>query len=215
MRLTWWTMLGLTVLGVGLIATALLGATAPASCGKADDSRAAGLLVQASDEYAAVRADDPGNTCAKPGVTQLAAAFCDRAGVLDNRDDPAGAEKGYERVLELEPPVKPCAAQRSCLHGSASAKAGLYAQADKAYAAVLDKQPDSACASAGIATIATALCHRADRLRSAGQNDSARQAYIALLNREPVAALTCVKNGLAKLTTASTSGRSVAPQTRK
>jgi tetratricopeptide (TPR) repeat protein len=215
MRLTWWTMLGLTVLAIGSIATALLGATAPASCGKADDSRDAGLLGQAGDEYASIRADEPGNTCATSGVTQLASAFCARAGVLDERDDPVGAEKDYERVLALEPPAKPCGAQRSCLHGSASEKAGLYAQADKAYAAVLDKQPDSACASAGIATIAAALCHRADRLRSAGQNDSARQAYIALLNREPVAALTCVKNGLAKLTTASTSGRSAAPQTRR
>jgi len=199
MRLTWWTTLGLIVLAIVLFGAALLSATAPASCGKADDSRKVGLLRQASKAYADARADEPGSDCARKGLAKLAVKICERGQVLDRGGDPAGAEKMYVFVREQEPLPTLCEAERSCEHAVSSQEAGLYAQADKAYASLRDNEPGSACAAAGAAKLAIALCRRADRLRWAGQMDAARAAYVALFRREPVGALSCVRKGLKKL----------------
>ena len=75
-------------------------------------------------------------------------------------------------------------APASCSDAKASLDAGLTANAEKAYRAILADEPDSECAVIGMRTVARRRCAAADRLRLGGVPDEAKTQYAALLLME-------------------------------
>jgi hypothetical protein len=92
------------------------------------------------------------------------------------------------------------APSRACDDARRSVDARRYAQADKAYDAILDDTPDSGCALAGKRRISERLCSQAEEWERHGLADEAHKAFAALLLREPSDQLDCAAQGLVETT---------------
>jgi hypothetical protein len=88
------------------------------------------------------------------------------------------------------------APSRACDDARKSVDARRYAQADKAYDAILDDAPDSGCALTGKRRISKSLCSQAEVWEWYELTEEAHKAFAALLLREPSDQLDCAARGL-------------------
>jgi hypothetical protein len=101
MRLSFWMKVGLGAVAAIAVALTVLSASAPtaSACAGADDSRDAGLLVQAAKAYTKVLSDDPKSACAVEGMR----ALCDDAAALRGDGLAGEANATYKAMLTHEP----------------------------------------------------------------------------------------------------------------
>jgi hypothetical protein len=73
----------------------------------------------------------------------------------------------------------------SCEDADAKLYAGLLADAESAYGAVLDENPDAGCAKTGMDIVVEKLCERAWTISHAGHPEDANKVYARALATEP------------------------------
>jgi hypothetical protein len=155
----------LTILGAVLILLAFLDVGAPAGCKKADGLYHHGELTAARSAYTDLLGDTSTTACAQKGLRSVNVAQCQRALALEGADMSDKATSAYADIATAEPVGG----------GSISPRWGV---------------AGSDCAL----LVPAAVCRAAQEQMTAGLLSTARQDFVALLERQ--ATRECAESGL-------------------